>query len=168
MASNNKEDTNKDTNKEKKKPNTGGNRIYKNYENKLPPVLRWKKKTTVNIPETERRVFEIADLIVEGKTKETCLSYLMEKYKIGKQMANEYYWASIDYLMPKDVDEHRKQLIEKNLIRLERIIEKTMDEDNYKDAISAIKEINRVINPNGNTVEMVTKDTAFKITFGND
>jgi hypothetical protein len=43
-----------------------------------------------------------------------------------------------------------------------------MDEDNYRDAISAIKEINRVINPNGNTVEMVTKDTAFKITFGND
>ena len=70
--------------------------------------------------------------------------------------------------MPKDVDKHRNQLIEKNLIRLEKIIEKTMDRENYRDAINAIKEINRVINPNNNTVEVATKDTAFKITFSND
>lgn len=157
-----------DTNMEKKKSNTGGNRIYREYKNKLPPVLRYGKEAIKNTPETERRVFEIADMIVRGKTKETCLLYLMDKYNIGKQMANEYYLASIEYILPKDIDKHRKQLIEKNLIRLEKIVEKTMDRENYRDAINAIKEINRCINPNNNSVSVVTNDTAFQIKFNNE
>lgn len=161
-------DNKEGTNKEKKKPNTGGNRIYRDYKNKLPPVLRHSKDKTNNTPETEKRVFEIADMIVKGKTKETCLLYLMDKYNIGKQMANEYYLASIEYILPKDIDKHRKQLIEKNLIRLEKIVEKTMDRENYRDAINAIKEINKCINPNNNTVSVATSDTVFQITFAND
>lgn len=154
--------------KERRKPNTGGNRIYREYKNRLPSVHRYCKEDNKNTPETERRVFEVVDLIVKGKTKETCLKYVMDKYNIAKQMANEYYIASIEYLLPKDVDKHRKQLIEKNLVRLEKIVEKTMDRENYRDAINAIKEINRVINPNNNTVEVATKDTAFKVTFNNN
>lgn len=157
-----------DTNKEKKKSNTGGNRIYREYKNKLPPVLRYGKEAIKNTPETERRVFELVDLIVNGKTKETCLLFLMDKYNIGKQMANEYYWASLEYLLPKDVDEHRKILIEKNLVRLEKIIEKTMDRENYRDAIQAIRELNRLVIPNNNSVSVVTNDTAFQIKFSNE
>lgn len=157
----------KDTNKEKKK------KVKPLYQAKLPYVFREHRKEREeagiqNSAETERRVFEIADMIVKGKTRQTCIAHLKEKYNISHKIADTYYLASIEYLMPKDVDKHRNQLIEKNLIRLERIIEKTMDRENYRDAINAIKEINRIINPNNNTVEVATKDTAFKIRFGNN
>ncbi len=157
----------KDTNKEKKR------NLKKLYKAKLPYVFKEHRREREeagiqNSPETERRVFEVADMIVKGKTRQTCIAHLREKYNISPKIADTYYCASIEYLMPKDVDKHRNQLIEKNLIRLEKIIEKTMDRENYRDAINAIKEINRVINPNNNTVEVATKDTAFKITFGND
>jgi glycyl-tRNA synthetase beta subunit len=157
----------KDTNKEDKR------KSKQKYKAKLPYVF-WEhrqervKQGVQNKAETERRVFEVADMIVAGKTKETCIKHLMQTYKISNNIASQYYQASCEYLMPKDIDKHRKQLIEKNLIRLERIVEKTMDRENYRDAINAIKEINRCINPNSNTVEVATKDTAFKITFSND
>lgn len=152
----------KDTNKEDKR------KFKQRYKPKLPYVFENKNLQFENSPETERRVFEVADMVVKGKTKQTCITHLREKYGIGERTADAYYNASIEYLMPKDVDKHRNQLIEKNLIRLEKIIEKTMDKENYKDAINAIKEINRCINPNGNTVEVATKDTAFRIKFNND
>lgn len=143
------------------------------YKAKLPYVFRdhLKEREAAGIQnsvETERRVFEVADMIVAGKTRQTCVAHLREKYGIGEKIADDYYCASVQYLMPKDVDEHRNQLIEKNLIRLEKIIEKTMDRENYKDAITAIKEINRCIQPAQNTVEVATKDTAFRISFNND
>ena len=143
------------------------------YKAKLPYVFYEHRKEREeagiqNTPETERRVFEVADMIVAGKTRQTCVAHLREKYGIGEKIADAYYCASVQYLMPKDVDKHRNQLIEKNLIRLEKIIEKTMDRENYRDAIAAIKEINRCINPNNNTVEVATKDTAFRISFNND
>lgn len=152
----------KDTNKEDKR------KFKQRYKPKLPYVFENNSLQYENSPETERRVFEVADMVVKGKTKQTCITHLREKYNITDRIANAYYNASIEYLMPKDVDKHRNQLIEKNLIRLEKIIEKTMDKENYKDAINAIKEINRCINPNGNTVEVATKDTAFRIKFNND
>lgn len=143
------------------------------YKAKLPYIFRDHRKERAeagiqNSPESEKRVFEVADMIVAGKTRETCIKHLTETYNISNRIADDYYIASIEYLMPKDVDKHRKQLIEKNLKRLEKIVEKTMDRDNYRDAINAIKEINRCIQPDKNTVEVATKDTAFKITFGND
>lgn len=152
----------KDTNKEDKR------KFKQKYKPKLPYVFENANLHYENSPETERRVFEVADMVVKGKTKQTCIAHLREKYEISERIADMYYNASIEYLMPKDVDKHRNQLIEKNLIRLEKIIEKTMDRENYRDAINAIKEINRCINPNNNTVEVATKDTAFKIRFGND
>lgn len=157
----------------KEVPKKRRNRRREEYQAKLPYIFKKKRKDENGIEwknryETERRVFEVADMIVAGKTRESCIKHLTQTYNISKVTAEDYYVASVNYLMPKDIDENRQQLIEKNLKRLERIVEKTMDRENYREAINAIKEINRCINPNNNTVEVATKDTAFKITFGDN
>ena len=90
----------KDTNKEKKK-------VKPLYKAKLPYVFREHRKEREeagiqNSAETERRVFEVADMVVEGKTRQTCIAHLKEKYGISHKIADTYYLASIEYLMPKD------------------------------------------------------------------
>ena len=73
-------------------------------------------------------------------------------------------------LIPDNEEEYKRGLIQANINRLETIIERTMAEGSadYKSAIAAIKEINRLVAPNENSIEVATKDAAFIIKFGSD
>lgn len=144
------------------------------YQPKLPLVhVAHRTKEQIangaqNEAETERRVFEIVDMIVKGKSETSCLKHLQERYNIGVNTAYNYYLSAVKFLMPKDVDEYKEKMLAKNIKRLETIIEKTMDKENYRDAIQALKEINRIVCPNNNTVSVATTDTVFQIKFGNE
>lgn len=119
-------------------------------------------------PETVHRVQTIAEMIVSGKSRSSIQSFIRNEYGVKERQARAYYSAAMKYIQPDDEDEYRKGLIQANLERLEMIVERCMDGENYSSAISAIKEINSIISPKNNTVEVATSDTAFRITFGNE
>ena len=162
-------DTNKDIKKKKKEP-----KKKTRYTPKLPLVhIDHRTKEQIengaqNEAETERRVFEIVEMIVKGKSETSCLKHLQDTYNIGVKTANNYYLSAVKFLMPKDVDDYKEKMLAKNIKRLEMIIEKTMDKENYRDAIQALREINRLVSPNNNTVSVATTDTVFQIKFGNE
>lgn len=105
-------------------------------------------------PETERRVVELAKMIIEGNSRETVQSYAREHFKVGDRQVRAYYNAAVKYLTPADDEKFRKELINSNLARLETIVERCMKGNDYKNAIAAIKEINSVVNPNKNEIKI--------------
>lgn len=103
-------------------------------------------------PQTEARVIELAQMITNGASRESVQEYAKQTYKVGERQVRAYYSAALKYLLPEDKEEFRDGLIQANLSRLETIIERCMDGNDYKNAIAAIKEINGVLNPNKNSV----------------
>lgn len=106
-------------------------------------------------PETELKVLELAKMVSEGKTRETCLKHIMETKNIKMQQARQYYDAAIRYLMPDDLDEYKKEILAKNFERLETIVERGMkDSADLRLAKEAIAELNRMCGIGGNKVTM--------------
>ena len=108
-------------------------------------------------PQTIMRVQELAELITKGASRETVQKYARDTYNIQERQARAYYTAAIDFLKPDDEEQYRNGLIQANLVRLEKIVEKCMQGDDYKYAIAAIKEINNVLTPKSNQVT-IAKD----------
>lgn len=120
-----------------------------------------RKKTVVKMseceeckadPQTVMRVQNLAKMISQGKSRETIQNFVMENYNVGQRQAINYYSAAVRYLLPENEEEYRKGLIQTNIERLENIAETCIENNNYKDAIAAIKEINNIVNPNKNQV----------------
>lgn len=106
-------------------------------------------------PETELKVLELAKMVSEGKTRETCLKHIIETKGIKMQQAKQYYDAAIRYLMPDDLDEYKKEILAKNFERLETIVERGMkDSADLRLAKEAIAELNRMCGIGGNKVTM--------------
>ena len=103
-------------------------------------------------------------------SRKSALEWIMTNYEVGDRQARAYYTAALRYLIPDNEEEYKRGLIQANINRLETIIERTMAEGSadYKSAIAAIKEINRLVAPNENSIEVATKDAAFRIKFGSD
>lgn len=104
-------------------------------------------------PATEFRVMEVAKMICEGKSKQTCLEYVQEAQGCALQQAKYYYQAALNWLIPDDMDEYKKGLLQANVERLEKIIEegieKRLDErrgaDYLRTAKDAISELNKML-----------------------
>ena len=96
-------------------------------------------------PATVMKVQEAAKMISAGKSRATILETLQEKYHIGYDQANHLYGAGIRFLIPEDEDEFRKELIAKNIARLEKIVEESMDARQWKIAREAIDSLNKMI-----------------------
>ena len=131
----------------------------------LRPTEQW---TTT--PQTTEKIISLAKMLSEGMGRKSALEWIMTNYGVGDRQARAYYSAALRYLIPDNEEEYKKGLIQANINRLETIIERTMAEgsSDYKSAIAAIKEINRLVAPNENTIEVATKDAAFRIKFGSD
>lgn len=104
-------------------------------------------------PETELRVIEVARLICEGKSKQTCLDYIQSSQGVGIVTAKAYYNAALRWLVPDDLDEYKMGLIQANVERLEKIIEYGISKQNdskrgadyLRTAKDAIAELNRML-----------------------
>ena len=131
----------------------------------LRPTEQW---TTT--PQTIERITSLAKMISEGMSRKNVQEWIMTHYDVSARQARAYYSAALRYLIPDNEEEYKRGLIQSNIERLETIIERTMAEGSadYKSAIAAIKEINRLVAPNESSIEVATKDAAFRIKFGSD
>ena len=118
------------------------------------------------------KVLKISEKIGKGMSKTSLIKWIEKEYNLGHTQAYKYYNAAITYLMPDDVDEYKKQLIQTNIERLETIIEETMKAKgaSYINAIQAIKELNKMLGlgDSGKMVAVETPDTKFVIKLGDD
>ena len=131
----------------------------------LKPSDEWKANS-----QTIERVTNLAKMLSEGMSRKSAMEWIMTHYDVSGRQARAYYSAALRYLIPDNEEEYKRGLIQANINRLETIIERTMAEGSadYKSAIAAIKEINRLVAPNENSIEVATKDAAFRIKFGSD
>lgn len=120
-------------------------------------------------PATIMKVQDVARMLSDGKTRATIIGILQEKYDIGYDQAKHLYCAGVKYLIPSNEDEFRKELIMKNISRLERIIEKAMDGEQLKVAREAIDSLNKMLGLNGGSSVTIAKngegDETIMITF---
>lgn len=120
-----------------------------------------KKITAINsdkevMPSTVslQKVVELSKMLARGKSKQYVLDYAMTNYDVGEAQAKRYYSAAVRYLLPDDVDEYRKGLIQTNLDRLETIAERAMEEGDWKNARETIAEINKMCGVTGQGVQV--------------
>lgn len=127
-------------------------------------------------PATEFRVIETAKMICDGKSKQTCLEHIQEAQGCGLQQAKYYYQAALNWLIPSDLDEYKKGLLQANIERLEKIIEEGINNRNdnrrgadylrtAKDAISELNKMLGVGNPRIQMAENAEGDKMISIEF---
>ena len=98
---------------------------------------------------TVGRTLELAKMLSKGKSRQTVIDYAMSTYQINETQAKRYYSAATKYLLPEDMDEFRKGLIQANMERLEHIIEKCMEQGQWKVAREAIDSLNKMFGVTG-------------------
>ena len=114
----------------------------------------------ITTPQTEWRVMEIARKITEGQSRQTCLDFIQESYSLSRQQAQKYYNAALNWLVPEDLDEYKKGLLQANIERLEKIIQEGIDNHNdarrgadyLRTAKDAIAELNKMMGIGSNKV----------------
>lgn len=127
-------------------------------------------------PASEFRVIETAKMICEGKSKQTCLEHIQEAQGCGIQQARMYYQAALNWLIPSDLEDYKKGLLQANIERLEKIIEEGIDNRNderrgadylrtAKDAISELNKMLGVGNPRIQMAENAEGDKMISIEF---
>lgn len=106
-------------------------------------------------PLTERRIMEIADMVNGGAQRATCVKYMMDEWGFKDiSQPSKIFNAAIRYLMPDDPEEYREQMIAKNFSRLEKIIEQSMKDRNYRVAREAIAETNKMLGLTGSKINI--------------
>ena len=167
----NKAEKTENTEKPKKKA-SNSKKIWRpsNIEKDEKDILLRPTEQWTTTPQTTERIISLAKMISEGMGRKSAIEWIMTNYEVGDRQARAYYTAALRYLIPDNEEEYKRGLIQANINRLETIIERTMAEGSadYKSAIAAIKEINRLVAPNENSIEVATKDAAFRIKFGSD
>jgi len=127
-----------------------------------------KKKNEINVTGREdvkptaasiHRVLELAKMLSKGKSRQTVIEYAMEHYDVTEPQAKRYYAAATRYLIPDDMDEFRKGIIQANMERLETIIERCMELGQYKVARDAIDSLNKMFGINSGLQIGIQTDT---------
>lgn len=116
----------------------------------IPDVQRHGGNTS---PATELRVIEIAKMICNGDSKQTCLEYIQKAQGCGIAQAKRYYQSALNWLIPDDLPAYKQGLLEANMNRLEKIVEECIKKkddtkkgsDYMRVAKEAISEMNKVL-----------------------
>lgn len=115
--------------------------------------------------QTEWRIMEIAKQISEGKSRKTCLEEIQNNYNVGYAQAKNYYNSALAWLIPDDLDQYQKGLVQANIERLETIIQEGISKrddarrgsDYLRTAKEAIAELNRMLGVGGTNVQIAQK-----------
>ena len=134
------------------------------YEKPLPSLPQTKDKYPMT-KETEWRLMEIAKQISEGKSRKTCLEEIQQNYNVGYAQAKNYYNSALAWLIPDDLDQYQKGLVQANVERLETIIQEGISRkddarrgsDYLRTAKEAIAELNRMLGVGGQNVKIAQK-----------
>ena len=103
---------------------------------------------------TELKVKEIARMLSKGKSKTTILDSIQEKYGLSQARVLDLYYEAVKFLLPKDEQKFKEEIITKNVERLDRIVEETMESKNYKEATKAIAELNKMAGITSNNIKV--------------
>lgn len=103
---------------------------------------------------TELKVKEMAKMLARGKSKDTVKDYIVEKYGLSEARVDDLYYEAIKYLLPKDDAKFKEEIITKNVARLDKIVEETMESKNYKEATKAIAELNKMAGITSNNIKV--------------
>lgn len=95
-------------------------------------------------PATINKVTTAAKWIAKGKSRATVIEDLIKTFDMAEATAVDYYKAALHFLLPDNEDEVRKDIMAANYKRLEEIIERCMENRNYKVAREAIAELNKM------------------------
>lgn len=114
-------------------------------------------------PQTIMRVDEIAQMISNGKSRQTCQQWIKDTYGVQDRQARAYYNAALRLLIPDDskYDEYRKALIQANIDRLEKIIEvciESNDANMLSQARQCVAELNKMLGVTSQNTVMINKN----------
>lgn len=107
---------------------------------------------------TEAQVVMLAKEITKGMSRARAIEYAMEHFHVGHDQAQNYYSAAMRYMLPEDMEEFRRNLCQANIDRLERIIDKAMEAEQWKIAREAIDSLNKMIGLWGNQIQVGIKN----------
>lgn len=115
---------------------------------------------------------EITQMLGEGQSRISIIKHLKEQ-GINEGQANHLYYAALKELSPQTnlLDDYKRGIIQQNLDRLERIVEKSIDGNSQEKsvAVKAIAEINKMLGAyQDNTVTIARNkegDEVIQITF---
>lgn len=113
---------------------------------------------------TEAKVIMLAKEIANGMSRQGAMEYAKTHFHIGPDQAYNYYQAAMRYLVPENVEEYRANLAQANIDRLEHIIEKAMENQQWKIAREAIDSLNKMLGINGNIQVGLKTDPDSKTT----
>lgn len=136
--------------------------VHLDSDSKTRTYVKDGKKTVLPVEEdgtsrttaiTEKRVIDVADMIAQGKSRQTVLKHIQENFQLGERQAKRYFQAALNWLIPDDLDEYRKGLIQANIERLETVIEEGIAKkddarrgaDYLRTAKDAIAELNKIL-----------------------
>lgn len=125
-----------------------------NPETNLPTLEKGKKTERL----TATRIALLSKEIAKGWTKDRAMDYAQNEWGLSYTQASRYYYSAVRYLVPDD-PEFRKSLIDKNIARLELMIEEAMEAGERKEANDLIKTLNTMLGVNANTKVQVGQYT---------
>lgn len=129
------------------------------------PTLKSINKTSTLT--TQVRVKEIAELIAKkGYSRQACIDYIEEKWGIGRTQSDKYFRAAVEYLIPGDGEEYRKNLISRNFAVLEGMLQAALERNDLQNANQIIKTMNQMMGLGGKKVELETQEQKITVTFG--
>lgn len=116
-----------------------------------------KKHNKVSKIEQTDHIWQVANYISQGHTKQQTLDWIVEELGISRRICSSYYHNALKQVIMDDdlLGDYKKTIQQQNYDRLEKIIDSTINGNaaDKKVAIDAIKELNRMTDPgNGNSV----------------
>ena len=106
---------------------------------------------------TQARIVEVAKGIAKGWSRLTALEKIQDMYGVSEAQAEKYYSSAIKWLVPDD-PEFRQQILNKNVTRLETMIEQAQANGERKVANELIRTLNQMMGVGGNRVMIGEQD----------
>ena len=100
-------------------------------------------------PQTIVKVEEAAKMISKGKGRAEVIEHLQKKYDMSYATAQNYFVSACHFLIPDDQAGFKEGLIKQNIERLEKIINDSLEEKQYKTAREAIDTLNKTLGAYG-------------------
>jgi len=100
-------------------------------------------------PATIARVEEAAKMISKGKGRADVIEHLQKTYDLSYSSAQKYFISACHFLIPDDQAGFKEGLIKQNIERLEKIIDKSIEDKQYRVAREAIDTLNKTLGAYG-------------------
>ena len=97
----------------------------------------------ISTTDSKARNIYVANLIKKGWGSSDINHHLQEKYNISEVAANKIYRRTVEWLCLYDTSKFVEEVRATQMARLEHILQKAMERDDYKTANSIIETINK-------------------------